>query len=97
MSQDAGMGGLGWTAGANAGGTGAPQPTGSPTPDLQYDLSQAAAGSQQAQNNISVPFNLQQQQQALQQQGTNQAGSNALTTEQTASNVANSPDAVTGG
>ena len=58
MYQDAGMGGLGWTAGSNAGGLGVPTPTGSPTPATQFDLAQAAAGSAQQQTNVNNAFNL---------------------------------------
>lgn len=70
MYQDAGLGGLGFSAGANAGGTGVPSPVGSPTPNLQYDMSSAAAAAAN-QGNLTLDqlALLQGQQSAQQQQG----------------------------
>jgi len=75
MARDAGVGGVGFTAGANAGGSGFPQPTGSPTPNLQFDMS-SAAGAAANQGNLTLDqLALLQGQQSTQQQGI--AGQNA--------------------
>ena len=77
MAQDAGMNGVGWAPGANAGGPpgSVPTPTGSPTPNLQFDMS-SAAGDAANQGNLTLDqLAMLQGQSNLQNQQT--AGENA--------------------